>query len=57
MTRLTDERDVKSFIEHLEKSNDTRASEVRKAAESWGKLELVDASFKGMDFVSPRETH
>ena len=41
------ESDIKDFIEYLEKSNDARAIEARKAAESWGRLELVEASFRG----------
>ncbi|KAL5530223.1 SEC63 [Sanghuangporus sanghuang] len=50
-----DERDVKAFIDHLEKSHDARANEVRKAADSWGRLELVEASFKviGERIVTP----
>ena len=39
--------DVKTFIEHLQKISDERAKEAAKAAESWGKLELVEATFKG----------
>ncbi|KAL5487852.1 SEC63 [Sanghuangporus weigelae] len=55
VVRHLDERDVKAFIDHLEKSHDARANEVRKAAESWGRLELVEASFRviGERIVTP----
>ena len=42
--------DVKSFIEHLKKISNERAKEAAKAAESWGKLELVESSFKGESY-------
>lgn len=47
--------DVKTFIEHLQKISDERAKEAAKAAESWGKLELVEATFKviGERIVTP----
>lgn len=31
----------------LEEKNDQRASEVKKAVSRWGRLDLIDASFKG----------
>lgn len=43
-----DNHDVRAFVEHLEKTHDPRAEQALKAAESWGKLELVETSFKGM---------
>ncbi|KAI5125002.1 hypothetical protein M0805_007426 [Coniferiporia weirii] len=50
-----DDRDLKAFIDHLEKTNDARAEEAVKAAESWGRLELVEASFRviGERIVTP----
>ncbi|THH10242.1 hypothetical protein EW145_g1464 [Phellinidium pouzarii] len=49
------ERDLKAFVNYLEKTNDARAEEAVKAAESWGGLELVEASFKviGERIVTP----
>jgi translocation protein SEC63 len=35
------------FIETLEEKGDGRLQDVRKALQGWGRLELVDASFKG----------
>jgi translocation protein SEC63 len=35
------------FVESLEKKGDARVQDVRKALEGWGRLELVDVSFKG----------
>ncbi|EJD01240.1 uncharacterized protein FOMMEDRAFT_126005 [Fomitiporia mediterranea MF3/22] len=55
LVQQLNERDVKAFIDHLEKTQDARAEQARKAAESWGKLELVEASFKvlGERIVTP----
>lgn len=39
---------VSNVAEKLEEKGDSRASEVRKAMSQWGKIEIVDASFKGM---------
>ena len=43
-------RDVEELAKALEESSDNRALEIRKAVHKWGKIELVDTSFKG-DYV------
>lgn len=39
--------DVAQVAESFAEKNDERASEVKKALSRWGKLDIVDASFKG----------
>ncbi|KAH8118300.1 Sec63 Brl domain-containing protein [Phellopilus nigrolimitatus] len=50
-----DESSLEGFINHLQESNDARAEEATKAIDSWGRLELVEASFKviGERIVTP----
>jgi translocation protein SEC63 len=40
-------RDVDELVKTLEASSDGRAPEIRKAVLKWGRIEIVDASFKG----------
>lgn len=48
---LSEDVTFPAFVEELEKRNDPRLSEAKIAAESVGKLEVVDASFKGFIFI------
>lgn len=41
---------VEKFVESLEKNKDGRAAEAKHALQGWGRLELVDATFKGKLF-------
>ena len=41
------ELSIEEFVSLLEKRGDDRIKEVKKALSTWGRLELVDASFKG----------
>jgi translocation protein SEC63 len=41
---------ITAIMKKLEEMNDPRASIIEKAAERWCRLEIVDASFTGMDF-------
>jgi translocation protein SEC63 len=43
--------EVEHFVCLLEKNEDPSVEEVKKAIEVWGRMELVDASFKGKSFV------
>jgi translocation protein SEC63 len=48
--RLEEQReagDIGEFVEALEEKGDGRVMDVKKALQGWGRLELVDASFKG----------
>lgn len=38
---------LEGLLERLEENGDRRAYAVRKAGEKWGKLEVVDAAYKG----------
>jgi translocation protein SEC63 len=38
---------LEALIEHLEETGDQRLDVLKKAGEKWGKLEVVDASYKG----------
>jgi translocation protein SEC63 len=41
-------RDFADVISHLEKQKNVLAEDARKAVERWGRIEIVDARFKGM---------
>jgi translocation protein SEC63 len=41
-------RDLEDFVHAFQEKVDGRIGEVKKAVESWGRIELVDAVFKGM---------
>ncbi|TFK66638.1 hypothetical protein BDN72DRAFT_799683 [Pluteus cervinus] len=41
-----DVKDVTDLVSALEKKHDSRVSDIKKAADKWGRLELVDVSFK-----------
>ena len=41
-------RDLEDFVHALQEKADGRIGEVKKAVETWGRIELVDAVFKGM---------
>lgn len=43
-----DEHDLKAFVEYLQETKDGRAEEVAKSASKWGRLDLVEASFRGL---------
>jgi translocation protein SEC63 len=45
-------RELEDVVGALEKNEDERLSEVRKAVRTWGRIELVDASFKGLSEAS-----
>jgi translocation protein SEC63 len=56
--RLEEQReagDIGEFVEALEEKGDGRVMDVKKALQGWGRLELVDASFKviGERLVTP----
>lgn len=38
---------LEGLVEHLEETGDQRLDAVKKTGEKWGKLEVVDASYKG----------
>ena len=38
---------IEDFVGKLEGKNDGRVAVMKRALETWGRLELVDASFKG----------
>jgi translocation protein SEC63 len=44
---------IAEFVEALEKKGDRRVKDVKTALQGWGRLELVDASFKGRFDFSP----
>jgi translocation protein SEC63 len=39
--------ELEEFLKALDMRGDNRVGDVRKAVQNWGRLELVDASFKG----------
>jgi translocation protein SEC63 len=41
-------RDFADVITHLEEQKNDIAEDARKAMERWGRIEIVDAKFKGM---------
>jgi translocation protein SEC63 len=41
-------KDLDDFVQALDERQDDRLSDVRRAIEKWGRLELVDAAFKGV---------
>jgi len=41
-------RDLEDFVYAFQEKVDGRIGEVKKAVETWGRIELVDAVFKGM---------
>jgi translocation protein SEC63 len=43
-----DVEDIGDFVNHLEENHDSRAVEVKKAIQKWGRAEIVDAAFKGI---------
>jgi len=45
-------KEMVDFLRVLEKKGDDRVSEVKKAMEKWGRVEMVDASFKGTSLLS-----
>jgi translocation protein SEC63 len=42
---------ITELVARLEEQQDQRAVSIRKAMERWGKLEIVDAKFKGTSFA------
>ena len=49
VTKLAPEaEDIGDFIDALEKKEDNRAIDVKKAVKKWGRAEIVDATFKGV---------
>ena len=46
---------IAEFVEALEKKGDGRINDVKTALQGWGRLELVNASFKGRFDISPTE--
>ena len=50
-----DVEDIGDFVNHLEEKHDSRAVEVKKAIQKWGRAEIVDAAFKviGDRIVTP----
>jgi translocation protein SEC63 len=45
--QLSDAKTLTDVAEALESKQDDRASDVKKALQQWGSLEIVDAAFKG----------
>lgn len=45
---------IAELIARLEARHDQRAPSIRKATERWGKLDIVDAKFKGRSSAIPR---
>ena len=41
-------RDFADVISHLEEQKNVLAEDARKAVDRWGRIEIVDARFKGM---------
>lgn len=50
-----DEHDLKAFVEYLQERKDGRTEEVLKSVGRWGRLDLVEASFRGtiIHFIRP----
>ncbi|KAI0052643.1 DnaJ-domain-containing protein [Auriscalpium vulgare] len=50
-----DVTDIEDFVHHLEKKGDGRVADIKKAADRWGRLELVDVGFKviGERIITP----
>jgi translocation protein SEC63 len=47
--------ELEEFLKALDMRGDNRVGDVRKAVQNWGRLELVDASFKGQHFCCNEE--
>jgi translocation protein SEC63 len=47
--------ELEDFVEILDMRGDDRVGDIRKAVQNWGRLELVDASFKGWHFCCTEE--
>jgi translocation protein SEC63 len=43
---------LEDLVAALEKSGDDRVDQVKKAVKTWGRLELVEASFKGQQLLT-----
>lgn len=41
--------DLAELVDELEAKSDGRVDDVKKAVDRWGRLELVDAAYKGMN--------
>jgi len=41
-------KDLNDFVQTLEEKQDDRLMDVRNAIEKWGRIEIVDAAFKGV---------
>jgi translocation protein SEC63 len=46
-------KDLDDFVQALEEKQDARLMDVRKAMEKWGRIEIVDAAFKGVSCLLP----
>lgn len=51
--KLTEAKSLTDLAEVLESKKDERASDVKKALDKWGAIEIVDAAFKGT-FFNPK---
>ena len=41
-------RNMPDFLRFLEENDDPRVNDVKKVMEKWGRVEIVDAAFKGL---------
>ena len=41
-------KDMSGFLRSLEEKDDPRVNDVKKAIEKWGRIEIVEATFKGL---------
>jgi translocation protein SEC63 len=49
---LGDVKGLTEVVNRLEEKGDERAADVKKALDDWGKVDVVDASFKGTSNIS-----
>ena len=43
---------MSDVLHSLEQKNDSRSEDVRKTLEKWGRVEIVEATFRGKSFVN-----
>lgn len=45
-------KNMSQFLRSLEEKDDPRVNDVKKVMEKWGRVEIVDAAFKGLQFFA-----
>jgi translocation protein SEC63 len=51
-TLAPEAKDVSDVLSALEKKQDSRAVDVKMALQKWGRIEIVDAAFKGSSRIT-----